>query len=507
MANLSEADWDGIARWLLSCRHDPVKWITEAYPWGVKGTELENKKPRVWQIEQATEIRERLSSDPHNPIQQARGSGHGIGKSAQVSMMGQWALMTSPDTRGIVTANTEAQLRTKTWPEMAKWYGLLPPEIRYQFVFEATSLHVRDKRAEKQKAWRLDAHPWSEHNTEAFAGLHNEGKRLIIMFDEASAIADKVFEVTEGALTDEHTEIIWSIYGNMTRPHGRMQECWGSRKHRWQAMNIDSRTVEGTNKVQIQKWLEDWGEDSDFFRVRVRGLPPRASSLQYIESDLVREAMEREPYAGLREPLIMGIDVARGGDDEFVICFRRGLDARSIPWVIIPGAESRNSERVIAKVVDLATHCDPMQRPDAVVVDETGIGGPIVDRLRNLLGDNYQVLGVQFGGASPDPQLADMRMYMYKAIRDSLRVGLCLPNDPLLERQLTAAESSHDRRDKVRLESKEDIKKRLPEVGSPDRADALGVTYAYKIQPRENTNILGGSPKCKTDYDPYAERT
>lgn len=502
-ANLKNEDWDGIAKWLISCRHKPDKWINEAYPWGVKHSELEHKKPRKWQIEQALQIREQLEQAPHQPIQQARGSGHGIGKSAQVSMLAQWALMTHEDTRGIVTANTDTQLRTKTWPEMAKWYALLPPEMRELFKLEATALHVRDPKVEREKAWRIDAHPWSEHNTEAFAGLHNQGKRIVVFYDEASAIADKVFEVTEGALTDEGTEIIWAMYGNATRPQGKFVEALtGARKHRWTSACIDSRDVEGTNKVQIQKWIADYGEDSDFVRVRVRGLPPRSSSLQYIEGDLVTEAMSREVFSGLREPLIMGIDVARGGDDEFVIAYRRGLDARTVPWVFIPGAESRNTERTVSKVVHLATTDDPMRRPDAVVVDETGIGGPIVDRLRNLLGDNFQVLGVQFGGSSPDPQLADMRMYMYKKIRDGLRVGLALPNDPILERQLTAAEATHDKNDKVRLESKEDIKDRLPGIGSPDRADALGVTYAYNVQPRESTNILGQAPKCKTDYDP-----
>jgi hypothetical protein len=496
-------DWDGIARWMLACRHDPVKWITEAYPWGVKGTSLADKKPRQWQIEQASRIRDRLRGSPHQPIQEATGSGHGIGKSAQVSMLGQWAVMTSPDTRGIVTANTEAQLRTKTWPEFAKWFGLLPPEIQAQFAFEATSLHIRDREASREKAWRLDAHPWSEHNTEAFAGLHNEGKRIIVLYDEASAIADKVSEVTEGALTDENTEILWLQYGNPTRTHGRFQECWGRFKHRWHTQNIDSRTVEGTNKTQLDKWVNDYGEDSDFVRVRVRGLAPSASSAQLIETTLVQQAMDREPMPGIRDPLIMSVDVARGGADEFVIAFRRGLDARSIPWVCIPGSESRDSEKMLAKIVDLAANSDPLKRPDAVFVDETGLGGPIIDRLRRLMGDDYQVLGVQFGSVSPTSQNADMRTHIWVQMREALRLGLAIPRDQSLAMQLTGPEIDHDKRDKLRLESKEDMKERLPGVGSPDRADALAISFAYNIQPRHLTEFRTGMG-AKRDYDPFA---
>lgn len=127
------------------------------------------------------------------------------------------------------------------------------------------------QRSSHDKRWRADAIPWSEHNTEAFAGLHNERKRIIVVFDEASNIADLVWEVAEGALTDEDTEIIWVAFGNPTRNTGRFRECFRKYKHRWKCAQIDSRTVEGTNKQQLQKWVDDYGEDSDFVKVRVRG--------------------------------------------------------------------------------------------------------------------------------------------------------------------------------------------------------------------------------------------
>ena len=131
---------------------------------------------------------------------------------------------------------------------------------------------ARDK--DHAKTWRADFVPWSEHNTEAFAGLHNKGKRIVLIFDEASAIADKVWEVAEGALTDEGTEIIWIAFGNPTRNVGRFRECFRRFKHPVEGRQIDSRTVEGTNKEQIAKWAADYGEDSDFFKVRVRGMFP-----------------------------------------------------------------------------------------------------------------------------------------------------------------------------------------------------------------------------------------
>jgi hypothetical protein len=114
-----------------------------------------------------------------------------------------------PNTRIVVTANTDSQLRTKTWPEVIKWLRLM---INRDW-FKATATAVFAAEAERERLWRADAIPWSEENTEAFAGLHNKGRRVILIFDEASAISDKIWEVSEGALTDEATEIMLGFYG------------------------------------------------------------------------------------------------------------------------------------------------------------------------------------------------------------------------------------------------------------------------------------------------------
>lgn len=478
---------------LLRFSRDPLGYCLWNWP---------NADLRDWQVQYFDSLGKQLRADPYNPIQKARASGHGIGKSMCNALLINWAEETCEHTRGAVTANTDTQLRTKTWPEVTKWHdlSLVTKLLPGEFKVTATALHHH----KYERTWRIDAVPWSEHNTEAFAGLHNERKRILVVFDEASGISDKVWDVTQGALTDAETEIIWSVMGNPTKTTGAFRECFGRMAHRWEHDNIDSRSVDGTNKKQIQKWVDDYGEDSDFVRVRVRGLFPRASSQQFIDSEIVAEAMRRNPISGLRDPLIMGVDVARGGADNFVISYRRGLDAKSIPWIVIPGSETRNSERIIAKIVDLATTEDRITRPDAVIVDETGIGGPIVDRLRNLLGDNAQVFGVQFGGTSPRSNLANMRAYIWWQMREALRTGLCIPNDAALEAELTTPEFYHDKRDKVILEAKEDMAEDHPEIGSPDRADALAVTFAYNIQPRQHTAVRGSHNRTQTDYDPWA---
>ena len=173
---------------LAEYTHDPLAFVYFAFPWGEPDTPLANMKgPEPWQRELLASIRDGLKT-PDQVIREATASGHGIGKSAATSWLILWAMATHEDTRGVVTANTETQLRTKTWPELIKWYQLfIGKEL---FSVTATSIFSLDKGHEK--TWRIDAIPWSENNTEAFAGLHNRGNRILVLFDEASAIANPI---------------------------------------------------------------------------------------------------------------------------------------------------------------------------------------------------------------------------------------------------------------------------------------------------------------------------
>jgi hypothetical protein len=214
--------------------HDPLGFVEFAFPWGEPGTELAGATgPRAWQAGLLHALGQRLREGRQLglmlPILMARASGHGVGKSTVAAWVLHWGLSTMPDARVVVTANTDTQLRTKTWPEVTRWLRLA---INSHW-FRATATAVYSVDPAHERLWRADAIPWSEENTEAFAGLHNKGRRAILLFDEASAIADKIWEVSEGALTDEDTEIIWLAFGNPTRNTGRLRECFGRFRHRW----------------------------------------------------------------------------------------------------------------------------------------------------------------------------------------------------------------------------------------------------------------------------------
>lgn len=473
---------------------DPLKFTLYAFPWG-EGELAGCPGPRKWQREILAGIGSKLQSGKtrYQAIREAVASGHGPGKTTLIAWIILWALCTCKDARVILTANTEGQLRNKSLPELSKWFQRMI--CKEWFVSEATSIYSADPA--HAKTWRADAIPWNDSKPEAFSGLHNKGNRILVVFDEASAIPDVIWQVTEGTLSDEETEIMWLAFGNPTRSSGAFHRCFHGQRHRWNTWQIDTRTVTGTNQAQIESWIQDYGIDSDFCRVRVRGMFPNASTLQFIPSDIVAAAMRREGGYVHGDPLIMCLDIARGGDDSSVFAFRRGLDARSIPWTIIPGEKCKDSMALAATASELVER----YKPDAFFVDETGIGGPILDRMHQL---GINTLGVQFGSSSPEPRYANMRACIWGRMKDWLTRGGAIPNDPILEADLVGPEFHHDKHDRLLLESKEDMKRRG--LSSTDRADSLAMSFAYLVQPNVSSwddEVDRVRPKLKHDWDPW----
>lgn len=449
--------------------HDPAGLVNCVYEWGRH--ELSGSVgPRTWQRDILADVARHLANPAlrHTPCMVAVASGHGIGKSALVSMFIHWAISTCEDCKCIVTANTGTQLATKTVPEVHKWFRLAANA--HWWDMKATSITVRDET--HKQLWRTDFIPWSENNTEAFAGLHNKGKRILLIFDEASAIAESVWQVAEGALTDENTEIIWLAFGNPTQNTGRFRECFGKLKHRWKTYQIDSRTVEGTNKEQIAKWIEDYGEDSDFVRVRVRGEFPRAGSSQFIPSDIVAACRKyrAEGYSGL--PKILSVDVARFGDDQTVIGWRQGRKA-----VILEKLRGKDTVFVAERVI----HWRQKESPDATIVDADGIGAGVVDHLKYR---GFSDRLFEFHGGLPAHDGAayfNRRAEVWGLMRDWLNAEAEIPDDPELESDLTGPEYGFSNKQQIQLERKEDMKKRG--LASSDCGDMLAMTFAVKIAP------------------------
>lgn len=448
---------------------DPPGLVRYVFPW--ESAKLKTAGPRTWQSEILGEIRDHLV-DPrtrYQPLQLAVASGHGIGKSALIAMVMEWAQSTCEDCKIVCTAGTGKQLQTKTVPEVQKWIRLAVNS--HWWDINAESIRVKDPK--HQALWRTDFITWSAKASEPFAGLHNQGKRIVIVFDEASSIDDLIWEVTEGALTDEDTEIIWIAFGNPTRNSGAFyQAITGA--NRWRKRQIDSRTVEGTNKALLDAQIKEWGEDSDRARVRIRGEFPRGGSTQFIPGDLIAAARKRIVEGTEDMPIILGVDVARFGDDRSIIFRRQGRKAEIIGK--FHGIDTQKLGGKVQEAIDL-------HQPQAVVVDGDGIGGSVFDFLAARGYDRKTLLCEFHGGATPaDPHAhQNQRVQIWAAMKEWLAGGQ-IPDEPEIDTDLTGPDYGyHPTKGYLTLETKDEMKARG--VDSPDLGDALAMTFAVKVAP------------------------
>ncbi len=460
---------------IAALSHDPLAFTLYAYPWGEK--ELSDSPgPRRWQTQILKDIGAHLQNPAtrYQPLKIAVASGKGIGKSALVAMIEKWAMSTCEDCKIVVTANTGTQLQTKTVPEVHKWTRLAIN--RHWWDPKATSVTIREKSHERE--WRTDFIPWSKENMEAFSGLHNKGKRLVVIFDEASGIDDTIFANTESTLTDEDTEILWFVFGNPTRPHGRFRECFGKYKASWKTYQIDARTVEGTNHEEQQRQIEAHGEDSYHVRIWIRGEFPLVGSDQFISPEDVEKARryKAEAFGGL--PKILACDVARFGDDQTVIGWRQGRKA-----VVVEKLRGKDTVFVAERVI----HWQEKEGPDATVIDGDGLGAGVVDHIKHR--GFTRGLFEFHGGATANEahKYLNRRSEVWGAMRDWLSNGAEIPNDPELADDLIGPLYDYNSKGQLCLEMKDDMKARG--LSSPDCGDMLAMTFSVKVMAKAKPQV------------------
>lgn len=474
---------------------DPYAFVLFCYPWGVRNTPLEDYKgPREWQKEYLVEIGEHLRSQKANkeiefPLEmwrKATSSGRGPGKSALVSWLVHWLMSTRLGSTTIVAANTEAQLKSRTFAEIKKWLTLA---INGHW-FEASVLTIKpqpwfdqilkDQLKVDTGYYYAQGQLWSEENPDAFAGAHNP-LGMQVIFDEASGIPAPIWTVTSGFFTEPVVDRYWHVFSNPRRNSGAFFDVFHNPdvSKQWRHRTIDSRTVEGTDRATYDAIIAEHGIDSDEARVEVLGQFPKQGDKQFIANDIVYGAQAREVVEDMYAPLIMGVDLARFGNDQSVIRFRQGRDARSIPPLVFKNRDNMFMANEIARMMD-------KYKPDAVNVD-AGNGTGVIDRLREM---GYRVNEVWFGSKADKEEWADKRTEMYADMRDWMKGG-AIDQSLELFRDLTTPEYgfASSTSDKIRLESKEKMKARG--VASPDHGDALALTFAKRIARKDTRHYIG----------------
>lgn len=462
-----------------ACYADPLRFVEMMYPWPIQGMQ----GPDTWQAQVLDELGAAVADrgydpevNPHvAPIRKAISSGNSAGKSALVAWIVDWIMSTRADCRGSVTANTRDQLDRKTWAAVMEWTRRC--RTGHWFIINGAIMYRIGRRA----TWACSPINCAPENADAYQGQHARGSTSFYIFDEASGILPSIWDAAEGGLTDEP---IILVAGNPLRASGRFWEaCFGRGRDTWHPTIIDARTTAIANRAVIAEWEEQYGEDGDYFRVHVRGLPPRASDLQFIDQERVYAAMHREAVSFDDEPLIAGVDFSGGGSAWNVVRFRRGYDGRTLPPIRVPGSATKDDRSAfLSTLANLLADRTPGKKLAAMFCDAAE-GGYYIGLLRNMGYTN--AFEVRFGSEhSPDePHCANMRAYMWRACREWLTYGSLPAQDQRLADDLCGPGHHLDRRDRLVLESKEDMAKRG--VASPDDGDALCLTFAAPIAPRK----------------------
>lgn len=457
-------------------RCDPYGFVLYAYPWGQPGTRLsEHDGPDDWQIEVLEYIGREVAKREGDPavawaaIKIAVASGHGIGKTALIAWLLHWFISCFMSPQIVVTAGTLTQLMTKTWRELSIWHGMSIHEPF--FVWTATKFALR----EAKDKWFASAIPWTEHNSDSFAGTHE--KYVMYLFDEGSTIPESIWEVSEGAMTT--FLCIWVVFGNPVRNTGRFKECFGKRREFWWTRRVDARKARMTNKADIAQKEKEYANDEDYLRTRIYGQFPVQAVNQLIAESWVERCRTLDLPGHEVFPIRIGCDVARFGGDSTTILVMQGrvaLEAFDF--------QHKDTVQIYTKLVQLWNHWRTVNENVVIFVDDIGVGGGVVDMLALVRG--LRLIPVDSGATALEKdKYANVRMEMWWNMAGAVKRGLdlrALPErfytrlkDDMINIEYTQSVQSMI----YTLESVKSLKDRsLP---SPDYGTVLALTLAYPV--------------------------
>jgi hypothetical protein len=475
--------------WSPAIKDDPLAFVLLVFPWGEKGTPLEHfNGPRKWQREVLNDLKEHIAANKgkvdFDTFRLAVSSGRGIGKSALVSWLVVWMLSTRIGSTTIISANSEAQLRSVTWAEITKWLSM--GLNSHWFEISATRIMaakwladlVETDLRKGTRYWYAEGRLWSEENPDAYAGAHNVDGMMLI-FDESSGVPDSIWQVAAGFFTENTPHRFWMAFSNPRRNQGYFYEAFHAKRDFWRNKTVDARSVEGTDKAVYEQIIHEYGPDSVQAHVEVYGEFPSAGDDQFIPVHLVDDAMDRLRYKDTSAPIVLGVDPARFGADATVIAVRQGRDL-----VAIKRYRGDDTMEVVGRVIEAIEE----YKPALVVIDEGGLGAGVVDRLKE---QRYKVRGVNFGSRSSKPVMyGNKRAEMWGSMREWLKSASISP-DRTLKSDLISPMMKPDSKGTIFLEGKKEMKARG--LASPDAADAIAVTFAFPVGSR--TERVDKSPR------------
>lgn len=432
------------AEMITALRDDPVLFVETVL----------QATPQKWQAKALRAIAK------HDKV--AVKSGHGVGKTAFESWVVLWQLLTHYPTKVAITANSAHQLSDVLWTEIDRWARNMPQPFKDLLEFKSDKISLK----EAKDSFAV-ARTSRRENPEALAGFHSPNMMFVI--EEASGVPDVVFETASGALSTPQSKII--MCGNPTRSDGYFYDAFHADRERWHCITVSCREGEYVDPKFIGDMAEKYGEESNVFRVRVLGEFPTQSDDVLLPLHLIEDATKRDVEAGPTTPVVWGLDVARYGGDRSALCKRQGN-------VVIEEIKTWQNKDLMQLAGIILSEYDVVpyrMRPEAIYVDAIGLGAGLADRLREL--DLPAVAVSVSESASLKDRFNRLRDELFWSCREWFEARDCkMPEDDTLISELSGVRYKYLSTGKLKVESKDEMKKRGQR--SPDVADAFVLTFA-----------------------------
>lgn len=420
-----------------------------------------------------------LRSVAANPMTTVR-SGHGVGKSTVEAWVVIWFMVTRPFPKIPCTAPTQHQLFDILWAEVSKWLRN-NKALANELIWTKEKVYMRGYPEEWFAVARTASKP------DALQGFHAEDVLYII--DEASGVDDDIFEPVLGALSTPGAKLL--MCGNPTQLSGFFYDSHNKNRASYATFHIDGRNSSRVSQDFVQTIINMYGEDSDVFRVRVAGDFPLQEDDIFIPLSLVEKSIVTE-FSPRKNPNLIhiGCDVARYGDDKTVIGYK--IDEKVTLYKKRQGQDTMKTADDIVMLGEMLVQryklTPEKDTPIPVKVDDGGVGGGVVDRLRQIKRNNperfwwLEVYPVIFGQRIKHKYYHDSTTYMMAIVKKLLQpfdedtgerkpVELILPDDDDLVAQLSGRKYALTEASKIKIESKKEVKKRGQP--SPDEADCV----------------------------------
>ena len=429
---------DRIVKW----REDPKSFVQDMF--GVS--------PDTWQANAL----EALNDHDRVSIR----SGHGVGKSAFMAWAILWWMFTRYPCKVACTAPTSHQLNDVLFGEIHKWINKMDPAWKDLVDLKSERIELK---ANPKESFAV-ARTARKEQPEAFQGFHSE--HMLFIVDEASGVEDIIFQVGQGAMSTPGAKTLMA--GNPTRTSGFFYDSHHRMRDIWKTFKVSCEDSKMVDDGFVKEMMNQYGEDSNVYRVRVLGEFPLDEDDSVIPLGLVEDAVTRE-VEKIDGDVVWGLDVARFGDDRTALAKRQ----RNVLIEPIKAWEKIDTMQTVGRVVD--EYKSSKIKPEVIMVDVIGLGAGVVDRLREL-GLPVRPINVGESPAVKDKYMKLRDELWFKA-RDWFMAKDCkIPEDSTLISELVQPKYQINSSGKIKVEGKDEMKRRG--LKSPDVADAFLLTLA-----------------------------